>query len=447
MRVNSAHKHRRRGARASLALAVAAAAAVAGCATGSAATASGPLQVWVRGATDSAKAYQAIFSAFTKKTGIKVSMFSTLTDFETKLNAAAAAHNLPDVVIDDAAQLGAFQSQGILQPVDRSAITGSDEVTSLAWDSARGSDGKFYAVPFSAQADLLFERTDWAHKLGLKPPTDWAGIVSTAQAFTHGNPTGNRSVHTYGLTVPGSTTRGYVSWFWTTFLYQAGGQYFTQTRPGKYVPAIDSPQAVQAAQWFENLFCTDKVVQPGALNDLTTDANKAFETGLTGLYLTGPYAFATFDASPVQGKFTAMAPPPGVANADTLAEGTNIYLMAGSKRTDEATRLAEFLITPQAQQLGMTAVPAATVVRLSVDKTVNTAAIHHNDPRWVLEEHEYTQHGRYEPDYMPDWEVYRQDTSDALNKMLAQCSSPATTLKALATQYTTLLKQQGVFGG
>src|SRR5882757_275168 len=59
-------------------------------------TASGPLKVWARGAGDSAKAYQKVFDGFTKQTGVKVDLFMTLTDFETKLNAAAAAHKLPD---------------------------------------------------------------------------------------------------------------------------------------------------------------------------------------------------------------------------------------------------------------------------------------------------------------------------------------------------------------
>src|ERR1700716_1137807 len=99
---------------------------VTGCAsTPSSSTSSsskGPLSVWIRGTADSQKEYQDIFAAFTSKTGIKVNTFATLTDFETKVNAAAAGHNLPDVVVDDASQLGAFRAEGILQQVNRSSI-------------------------------------------------------------------------------------------------------------------------------------------------------------------------------------------------------------------------------------------------------------------------------------------------------------------------------------
>jgi multiple sugar transport system substrate-binding protein len=434
-----------RGRRRPVALTVAllaaslAATGLAGCAsTAHTGNTAGTLEVWVRGSGDSQKAYQDLFAAFTAKTGIKVNIFMTLTDFETKVSAAAAGHDLPDVVVDDAAQLGAFRSEGIIEPVDRSTITGGDQLTDLAWQSAKGSDGSYYAVPFSAQANLLFERSDWAASAGVKPPTSWAQLLTTAKAFT----TGTR----YGMDVPGSTSRGYVSWYWSTFLWQAGGDYFTSLGNGKYASAIDSPQAVNAAQWFENLFCQSKVVQPGALNDVTTDTNNAFQTGVAGLYLTGPYAFATMDASAVKGRYTVLAPPAGPANADTLAEGTDIYLMAGSQHAGEARQLAEFMITPQAQRIGMTAVPTATIVRLSVNRTVDSAAVHGNDPRWKLAEQEYLNHGHYEPDYMPNWPQFRQDTSNALNAMLANCSSPSTAMSKLNDQFNSLLKQQGVAG-
>jgi len=53
------------------------------------------------------------------------------------------------------------------------------------------------------------------------------------------------------------------------------------------------------------------------------------------MYFTGPYAYATMDAFPVKGKYIAVAPPTGPGGAQTLAEGTDIFLMAGAK-TGEA---------------------------------------------------------------------------------------------------------------
>jgi multiple sugar transport system substrate-binding protein len=433
---------------AALAAAICVTTALTGCGSSGTPSAedSGPLNVWVRGANDSPKAYQAIFDAFTKKTGIQIKPFFTLTDFETKLTAAAAAHTLPDFVVDDAAQLGNFKTQGIIQPIDKSKIAGADQLTPASWESAKDLKGDVYAVPFSAQANLLFIRSDWLTKLNLQAPKTWDDVLAVAKAFTTQDPDGNGKADTYGIAVPGSTTRGYISWYWSTFLWQAGGEYFKDAGNGKFSATVDSPEAVQSLQWFESLFCSQKVVQPSALNDTTTETNKAFQTGVTGMYFTGPYAFATMDNSPVKGKYTVVAPPAGPANAKTLAEGTDIYLMAGGK-TNSGKKLAEFMITPEAQKLGMTAVPSATIVRLPVNSTVDVAAEHAGDARWTLAQQVFSQQGHYEADSMPNWTALRQAASNSVNAVVAKCGDPAAGLKELNTKLDSLLKQQGVAAG
>jgi multiple sugar transport system substrate-binding protein len=430
-----------------------AALALAACSSGNApapaasSDAPGPLNVWVRGANDSPKAYQAIFDAFTKKTGIQIKTFFTLTDFETKLNAAATAHDLPDVVVNDAAQLGSMKTQGIIREVDKSKIAGADKLAPGSWDSASDLTGKTYAVPFSAQANLLFIRKDWLAKLNLSEPKSWDDVATIAKAFTTQDPDGNGKADTYGLAVPGSTSRGYVSWYWSTFLWEAGGEYFNSAGGGKFTASVNSSQAKQSLKWFEQLFCgTPKVVQPSALTDTTTETNKAFQTGVAGMYYTGPYAFATMDNSAVKGKYTVVAPPPGPGGAKTLAEGTNIYLMAGS-RPNAAQKLAEFMITPEAQNIGMTKVPAATIVRLPVNTTVDAASAHNSDPRWTLAQQVYRDQGHYEAVNMPNWTALRQATSDDINKMLSKCGDSDAALDALNTKLNGILKDQKVAAG
>lgn len=419
---------------------------VAGCASsgGSAANATGPLSVWVRGSGASMKAYGAIFSAFTAQTGIKVNVFSTLTDFETKLSAAASAHKLPDVAIDDAAQLGNFETQGIIQQVDQSKISGSGQIDASAWNEAKDSSGNDYAVPYSAQANLLFIRKDWLDKLHLPVPTTWAQVLSDSVAFTKDDPDGDGKADTYGMDVPGSTSRGYISWWWSTMLWQNGGDYVKSDGGGKYTATLNSSAAVTAAQQFEQLACTDKAVQPGYLNDDTTAANKAFETGVTGMYLTGPYAYATFDATSIKGKYVVVAPPFGPTPA-TLAEGTDMYLMAGAK-TDEAQQFLSFMISAKAQNLGMTAEKTATVVRLPINKTVSAASAHQNDPRWTLAQQVYESGGHFEYDSLPNWTALRQEASNEINAMMANCSDPNTAMSNLNTKFQSLLQQQGVAG-
>ncbi|WP_194916220.1 ABC transporter substrate-binding protein [Catenulispora rubra] len=415
-----------------------------GAGTSKNAAATGTLTVWIRGSGDSPKAYQKIFDAFTAQTGIKVSIGkATLTDFETALTAAASAHQLPDVVLDDAAQMGNFVSQGIVLPIDKTKFTGADQLTDQAWASTSDLLGQTYAVPFSAQANVLLIRKDWLDKLGLQPPKTWDDLAKVAQAFTTQDPDGDGKKDTYGLAVPGSTARGYTSWFWSSFLYSAGGDYLKESG-GKFTATLNTPQAASSAQFLEDQVCKNKDVQPSALGDDTTAANKAFQTGVAGMYLTGPYAYATMDATAVKGKYIVVAPPTGPdGTAGTLAEGTDIFTMADSKQ-DEVTKLEEFMVTPDAQKIGMSAIPSATVVRLPVNKAVDASVVHGNDPRWQLAQQVYATSGHYEYDKAPNWTQLRQKMSDDLNKLLSSCGSVQTGLDSMNSDVAALLKQQGV---
>ena len=431
-----------------LAAAALAAGVLTGCGTssgGAPANATGALNVWIRGSGDSLKAYQAIFAAFTKQTGIHIDPFMTLTDFNTKLSAAEAAHKLPDVVIDNASQLGNYETQGIIQQIQKSDVADAADLTAQAWTSTTDLHGNIYAVPFSAQANVLLIRSDWLQKLHLPTPTTWAQVEQDAIAFTKDDPDGDGKADTYGIAVPGTTASGYISWWWSSMLWEAGGDYVTADGGGKYTAALDSPAAVTAAQQFEKLACTDKALQPGFLNDSTTVTNKAFQTGQAGMYLTGPYAFATMDATAVKGKYIAVAPPQGPGSAKTLAEGTSLYTMAGAK-TKEALELESFMTTPQAQTLGMTAVPTATVVRLPINKNVDAAAVHHGDTRWALAQQVYASEGHYEYDSFPNWTALRQLTSTDINAMMADCAGPGSAMATLNTQFQAMLQQQGIAG-
>jgi multiple sugar transport system substrate-binding protein len=407
--------------------------------------ATGDLTVWIRGANDSPKAYQKIFDAFTAQSGIKVDITTaTLTDFETKLTAAASAHRLPDVVLDDAAQLGNFESQGIILPVDKAKLAGAAQLTDLAWKSATDLHGQAYAVPFSAQANVMLIRKDWLDKLGLQPPKTWDELAKVAKAFTTQDPDGDGKPDTYGLDIPGSTARGYTSWYWSSFLYQAGADFVKSAGDGKYTATVDTPQAVQSAQFLENEVCAAKAVQPSVLGDDTTAGNKAFQTGVAGIYLTGPYAYATMDATAVKGKYIVLPPPTGPSGATaTLAEGTDIFTMADAK-TDEATKLEEFMITPEAQKLGMIGVKTATVVRLPVNKNVDAASVHSGDQRWQVAQQVYTDGGHYEWDNLPNWTALRQKASDDLNKLLSSCGDVQSALASLNSDLNSVLRQQGV---
>jgi multiple sugar transport system substrate-binding protein len=430
------------------ALLAAAGLVLAGCggsAPNTAQDAAAPLVIWVRkppgGAAE--KTTKQLATAFTAKTGIKAEVTALFDDFETKLQQAAAQKQLPDIVINDTAQLGTMLKQGIVREVQRADIPGADKLTPVSWDAAKGADGKHYGVPNSAQSFALFIRKDWREKLGLDVPKSWADLDALAVAFTTRDPDGNGKADTYGYDVPGSTKRGYMSWYFTSFLWSGGGDYFTE-QGGKFKPAIASDASVAAVEWFKAQFCRAKTVAPGAVTMETTQAHPVFESGKAGIYFTGPYNMARFDGSLGKDKYETVPAPPGPSGkAVSLAEGENTYLMAGSKNQAGQNRFAEFAISVEGQTIGMAGDTDGNIVRLPVNSAVTLSSVR-KDPRWQVFDDIYKNAGRYTP-AVPDWTPFRQTSAETINAIVAKCDSDTRAeLGKLAQTFATELAKQGV---
>ncbi|GAA3783856.1 ABC transporter substrate-binding protein [Streptomyces phyllanthi] len=436
--------------RLSAALAVAGLTALTACGSGtgssSGGSSDGSLEVWSRSSPVSGAVYKKIFAEFTEETGVKVEYTPILDNFEQRVAEAASARDLPDIVINDSGMLGTNVSQGLVQEVDRDRLKGSADVLDRAWEQAKAYDGKYYGVPFNVQSFATFIRKDWREKLGLKQPKTWDDLTALATAFQTEDPDGNGKDDTYGMLVPASTDRGYASWWASSYLWQGGGDFLTEAGDGKYVPAIDSPQSVAAVRWMQDLFCEEKVVVPGALTLQTKDAHEFFSSGKAGVYMTGPYMVGKYDVD-LGKKFEVIPSPAGPGGQATLAEGENVYLMAGSKLQEQQRRLAEFLISPKGQKIGLNSTMPEPPVRLSVNKKVDTVAERGGDARWKMFVDEFTAHGRYTPN-VPNWQPFRQKSGETLNGLFARCDAdPKAELTKLAEEFKQELETQKVYGG
>ncbi len=421
-------------------------ASVAGCGEDPqpAADSKAPLEIWVRKPPGSPteKTHQDLAARFTAATGIPAKVTALFEDFETKLQQAAAQKKLPDIVVNDTAQLGTLVKQGLVRDVRQADIDGGDQLTPASWDAAKGADGKVYAVPFSAQSFALFIRKDWRERTGLGQPASWAELDALATAFTTKDPDGNGKADTYGYVIPGSTKRGYLDWYFSSFLWASGADYFSGS-VGSLAPAIASDQSVAAAQWLKDQFCTAKSVVPGAVTSETTQAHPLFESGKGGIYFTGPYNMARFDKNLGKDKYEVVALPAGPGGRSaSLAEGENVYLMAGSANPAGQERFAEFLISQEGQTIGMAGDTDGNVVRLPVNKNVDLAKVR-TDARWLVFDKVYKEAGRYAP-VVPEWTPFRTASAESLNAIVANCSSdPKAELAKLAEKFTAELQKQG----
>jgi len=399
------------------------------------------LNVWIRASNDSKNIYKQEAEKFEEKTGIKIEYFNATTDFEQRLARATAGNALPDLIFNDAASLGQFIQLGIAEEIDPQAIAGGDQLFQTAWKSTRYIDGKYYGVPTSAQTFALFVRKDWREKLGLPQPKSWDDIQALAKAFTTQDPDGNGKNDTYGFIVPASTTRGYASWFMSSFIWQAGGD-FVKEESGKFSASLNTPEVAQAMTFMRAMMC-DKVTQPGAINATTADVIPSFRSGQSGMFFSGPYHIALFDKDPGKDNFEVI-PAVGPKGEATLAEGTTVFMMKSSVQKEAARQFIEFMISPEGQEIGMgKGSQHIPVVRLPVNKNVDVKAVY-QDARWETFARLYNEQGRYVPQ-IPNWTPVRQVAADGFNRIFADCGSDIPgELKTLDGKVNAELKKQNV---
>lgn len=405
-----------------------------------------PIEIWIRQApgSDSAKTAEKLAAAFTEKTKIQTKVVAIFDDFETKLQQQGAQRALPDIVINDTAQLGNMQGQGWLTEVDRKNVANGDKLQDRAWTAAQGADGKYYAMPFSAQSFLLLIRTDWRKKVGLPEPKTWDDLTALGKAFTTQDPDGNGKADTAGFVVPGTTQRGYMSWYASSYIWANGGNFIEPAGSGQWKPAINNDKSVEAVSWLKDQFCAHKTVNPGAINNNTTVSHEVFEKSQAGIYLVGPYVLARFVKSMGSDKIEAIPVPKGPSGGPgTLAEGENVYLMAGSKNVAGQKAFAEFAASKEGQIVGMNKDDPGAIVRLPVNQEVDMAAVR-QDPRWKVFQDFYNTAGVYSSN-VPNWAPFRQTSADGLNAVMADCGSNVRqAMDNLANQLGAELKKQNV---
>lgn len=386
--------------------------------TGDAGPTDEPLQIWVRQAEDGGlPTYEAMAEQYEEETGQEIELYGEVTAFEQTLIRAAAAQDLPDAIIYDTEGLGQLLSWGMVEEIDPDALSNKDDILDIAWTATQGFDGKTYAIPTSTQAFNLYIRTDWRDNLGLSNPETWDDVLEVARAFTYDDPDGNGADDTYGYVVPGSTTRGYASWFWITLLWQAGGDYFEPQGDGTFAPALNSPEAIEAMQWLHDMVFEHEVVQPGAANHVTADSHPYFFGGEAGLYHTGPYMISGFDENPGRDVYEVIKPVQGPAGNDTLAEGEQLYLMSGTDKRDQVLAFADWLVSPEGQEAGMNPGGYA-VVRLPVNENVSPGEVY-DDPYWEVVAETLAESGRYVTQ-VPNFGPFRQMVADAVNTAMSE---------------------------
>jgi putative aldouronate transport system substrate-binding protein len=309
------------------------------------------LTVWVYPAVPEVSAPPANWSLYTlvrKKLNInlKVELIPLGTDGITKLSAAAAANNLPDLfqIISDPLFLQ-WIPLGLVSPVD-SLLPMMPQRTKARYNNATLNklftiNGKLYALPESAgllgKRAGYFIRKDWLDKLGLQMPKTLDDLLNVAKAFTSQDPDGDGKNDTYGFGAiidPTTYQQGLGNYF--APIYGAFGLPgpWDYSSPGKLTLSVRNPAFLQATQFIKGLVDA-RVIDPDWTTLTTNDFRARWKQGKYGIFwedfaagLGQSNARAFFQNFP-HAELVPLAPPVGPDGQSGVAEYPDIRFHMG----------------------------------------------------------------------------------------------------------------------
>ncbi|MBL8805465.1 MAG: ABC transporter substrate-binding protein [Rhodospirillales bacterium] len=253
-----------------------------------------------------------------------------------------------DVMLIDVIRPAQFAAAGWAEPLDSYLGSERDAVMARylpAYREANIVNGKVIALPYFADAQFLYFRTDLLEKYKLQPPKTWEELASAAQTILKGENNPNLR----GFSTAGAPIEGTVCTFLVP-MWGAGGQFLNAQ--GK--PDVGTAAGKKALQLWTDLKASG--VTPANLAEIVTDRIRVdFQSGNLLFAMQWGYAWNRFqnDAdSVVKGK-TNVVPLPGFAGNQpaTCIGGWQIAVSAFSKNKAAAVNLLKFLSSPEVSKM------------------------------------------------------------------------------------------------
>lgn len=141
-----------------------------------------------------------------------------------------------------------------------------------AWRDADSIDGKPYGIPYDGEVTVQVYRKDLYDAKGLKPAETFDQLVANAKALNDPN---NRL---HGIALRGFAGAGQNMYIYPSILRGFGGGWFNGS-----TLTVNSPQAVQALQWYVDLL--SNYAPPAVRNWNWPDIADAFSQGTIACYI------------------------------------------------------------------------------------------------------------------------------------------------------------------
>ena len=308
----------------------------------------------------------AVYTTLREKQNIdlKLTLLPLGADGETKMNAAAASNELPDLLGMTRNQYYQYLELGLLAPVDDLLPLMPERTKRRYSDPSRtklvSADGRVYAfqeppLPPNPKRSGLAIRQDWLDKLGLKAPTTLEEFLAVAKAFTEQDPDGNGKNDTYGFGAylsAGAANPTLGAQF--DFIYGAYGLAgaWDFRSPTAFGANVKNPDYQQATAFVKQLVDA-KVIDPDWPTMKVDDFRSRWKQGRYGMFFEDFCAmicktnYQDFDTNNPSGQLVFIDPPKGPKGDSAAGTFVSVGGVLGvSKRAIESGKgpaIARFL--------------------------------------------------------------------------------------------------------
>ncbi|MBM7572713.1 ABC transporter substrate-binding protein [Aquibacillus albus] len=320
--------------------------ALVGCASGSSGENSSSdgdkeLSLWAREASADLMG-DAVEAFNSKDNGIKINVKSIPADnFSDQLATAYASESAPDIVAIDLILAPYYSSIGAFKDLSEryESLSFKDELNQSMLNLGE-REGKQYALPYSSDVSALIYNKDHFEDAGLdpdSPPETWQELRDYANQLT----TDDR----FGYVYSGGSAGGLMFTF-MPYVWGNGGAVLSDDGTAA---EINSPEAIEALQFFTDLTQTDKVT-PEGVTTYVNEAEDAFTSGKVSMIVSGNYVVGKLNEDyPDLDYGVALIPRNEGKEHSSFSGGELIAISKSTEYVDEAWEFIEYALTEDVQ--------------------------------------------------------------------------------------------------
>lgn len=263
-------------------------------------------------------------------------------DAKSKIDAAIAADDTPDLASLQTSWLPEFAIREALLPLDdyfaESELNGLINEGALEFNQKIVNDGKLYGIPYTQNLDILWIRPDLFEEQGVKEPETWEEFFSAIEDMT--------TDEHYGYTIRGGAG-GALQLQRLMYAYSGITEYVTEDGEA----TIDDPLH---QEFLEDYFALYETNTPqGDITNGYKEMVAVFDTGKAAILHHNIGSYGEHSEALEEDQFKAI-PLPVSQEGNYVAEGGNtigISIFAGTDHPEEAFRFVEFVNNAESQSV------------------------------------------------------------------------------------------------